>query len=221
MVKFEVKPFATLSGTDKDDIKTGVEARFKHNDMVLKVRTDDSALRGGGACDGLVLSAKKAGAFEFVYDVGTHGTALTFHSSAMVGDKDVGLKYMGKDSVLEGTVSLDDKNTATIGWNIGGKPDYKQMNLKWHYRHDDKWAVEPSYDFGKEAFAAKVIHTLDDENRITAKYDASANTGNLMWSNTSIGGPGLLRVSAESSLSDDGLKSMPVFRAEKVFDIEL
>lgn len=225
MVKFEVRPFATLKGTDKDDIRTGVEARFNHNDLHLKVRADDSSLRGDG--NGIVLSASRRDNFEFVYDVGNNGPAFTFHSRANISDKDVALKYRnevkGKEHYLEGTVQLDDKNTATVGWNLHGyeQPNYNQLNVKWSYRHDDKWTVEPSYCFGREAFAAKVIHQLDGENQLAATYDAHANTGELEWTNSNIGGPGQLKVSAVSSLSEDGLKSMPTIKAEKTFDLDL
>jgi len=229
MVKFEVKPFAALNGTNKDDISTGLEARFDHNDLSLKVRADDSGLRGGngGLRNGLVLSARKEGHFTFAYDMGRDAPALTFLSNARLGDRDVALKYThelkGKNNHLQGRVEIDDKNTATIGWNLHGfdAPDYRQLNVRWNYRHDDKWSFEPSYDFGREAFAAKVNHHLDDDNHLSARYDAHANTGSLEWTNHSIGGPGALRVSATSSLADDGLKSMPNLHVSKVFDLDL
>merc|ERR1712224_364540 len=167
MVKFEVKPFAALNGTNKDDISTGLEARFDHNDLSLKVRADDSGLRGGngGLRNGLVLSARKEGHFTFAYDMGRDAPALTFLSNARLGDRDVALKYThelkGKNNHLQGRVEIDDKNTATIGWNLHGfdAPDYRQLNVRWNYRHDDKWSFEPSYDFGREAFAARSTTT--------------------------------------------------------------
>ena len=228
MVKLEVRPFATLTGTGKDDVSAGVEARFDHNDLALRVRANDSGLRGGGSLkNGLSFSARKDGAFSFVYDVGNDSPSLTFLSSARVADKDVALKYRhevkGKSNSLEAKVDLDDKNTATVGWNLHGfdAPNYRQLSVRWLYTHDDKWSVEPSYDFGTEAFAAKVNHNLDDDNRLSATYNAHANTGSLEWTNNSIGGPGALKVSATSSLSDEGLKSMPTISASKVFDLEL
>ena len=227
MVKIDVKPFATLSGTGKDDVSTGVEARMDHNDLRLSVRASDAVARGGSLTDGLSFQARKDGHFSFAYDVGNDAPTLTFLSSARLGDKDVHLKYThevkGKGNSLQGKVHVDDKNTATVGWNLHGfdAPNYKQFNVRWHYQHDDKWSVEPSYDFGTEAFAARVNHHLDDDNKLSAHYDAHANTGSLEWTNHSIGGPGALKVSATSSLSDDGLKQMPTISASKVFDMEL
>ena len=228
MVNFSLRPTVSLHGTNKDDVSAGVEANFTHNDLNLKVRADDSGLRGnGGLKNGLVLSARKEGAFTFNYDVGGDAPRFTFLSSAQLGSKNVDLKYThelkGKANHLQGRVEIDDKNTATVGWNLHGfnAPDYRQFNVRWNYRHDDKWSFEPSYDFGTEAFAAKVNHNLDDENTVSARYDAHANTGSLEWRNHSLGGPGELRVSATSSLSDDGLKQMPTIRASKVFDLEL
>merc|ERR1711977_395472 len=194
MVKFELKPFATLTGTSTDDISAGVSARFDHNDLSLQVRADDSGFKGGNLRNGLHLSAMK-------YK----------HS------------IKGKDNSLQGKVEIDDKNTATIGWNLAGfdKPDYKQFNLRWNYRHDDNWSVEPSYDFGTEAFAAKINHHMDDDNQISATYSASDNTGTLEWTNHTMGGPGALKVSATTSLSEEGMKQMPTVHVSKVFDMDL
>merc|ERR1711970_251928 len=60
-----------------------------------------------------------------------------------------------------------------------------------------------------------------DDKSLSLHYDAHANTGSVEWTNHSLGGPGALRVSATSSLSDNGLKQMPNISASKVFDLEL
>merc|ERR1712065_87863 len=144
-----------------------------------------------------------------------------------VANKDLRLKYThevkGKANHLQARFDVDDKTSATVGWNLHGfsAPDYRQFNLKLNYQHDDKWSFEPSYDFGSEAFAARVNHNLDDDNSLSLHYDAHANTGSVEWTNHSLGGPGALRVSATSSLSDNGLKQMPNISASKVFDLEL
>merc|ERR1711977_342120 len=201
MVKFELKPFATLTGTSTDDISAGVSARFDHNDLSLQVRADDSGFKGGNLRNGLHLSARKDGHFTFAYDMGGDAPSFSFLTNAKFGDK----------------------NVATIGWNLAGfdKPDYKQFNLRWNYRHDDNWSVEPSYDFGTEAFAAKINHHMDDDNQISATYSASDNTGTLEWTNHTMGGPGALKVSATTSLSEEGMKQMPTVHVSKVFDMDL
>merc|ERR1711887_397935 len=153
--------------------------------------------------------------------------AFHFLSNARVANKDLRLKYThevkGKANHLQARFDVDDKTSATVGWNLHGfsAPDYRQFNLKLNYQHDDKWSFEPSYDFGSEAFAARVNHNLDDDNSLSLHYDAHANTGSVEWTNHSLGGPGALRVSATSSLSDNGLKQMPNISASKVFDLEL
>merc|ERR1712010_2981 len=226
MVKFELKPFATLTGTGKDDISAGVSARFDHNDLSLQVRADDSGFKGGNLRNGLHLSARKDGHFTFAYNMGGDAPSFSFLTNAKFGDKDVAMKYKhsikGKDNSLQGKVEIDDKNTATIGWNLAGfdKPDYKQFNLRWNYRHDDNWSVEPSYDFGTEAFAAKINHHMDDDNQVSATYSASDNTGTLEWTNHTMGGPGALKVSATTSLSEEGMKQMPTVHVSKVFDMD-
>ncbi|QDZ19997.1 hypothetical protein HOP50_03g25150 [Chloropicon primus] len=227
-MKFDLKPTVHVTGTGKDDVSAGVSARFDHNDLSVQVRASDAGLRGNGSLtDGLVVSARKDGHFTFQYDVGSDSPSLTFLSNARVANKDVALKYhhdvKGKGNRLQGRVDIDDKTSATVGWNLHGfdAPDYKQFDLKLNYRHDDKWSFEPSYDFGREAFAARVNHHLDDENSLSMHYDAHSNQGSLEWTNHSIGGPGALRVSATSSLSDSGLKQMPSITASKVFDLEL
>merc|ERR1711887_259823 len=180
-----------------------------HNDLSVQVRASDQGLRGNGSLtDGLVVSARKDGHFTFA-------------------NKDLRLKYThevkGKANHLQARFDVDDKTSATVGWNLHGfsAPDYRQFNLKLNYQHDDKWSFEPSYDFGSEAFAARVNHNLDDDNSLSLHYDAHANTGSVEWTNHSLGGPGALRVSATSSLSDNGLKQMPNISASKVFDLEL
>lgn len=227
-MKFDLKPSVHLSGTGKDDVSAGVTARFDHNDLSVQVRASDQGLRGNGSLtDGLVVSARKDGHFTFAYDVGHDAPAFHFLSNARVANKDLRLKYThevkGKANHLQARFDVDDKTSATVGWNLHGfsAPDYRQFNLKLNYQHDDKWSFEPSYDFGSEAFAARVNHNLDDDNSLSLHYNAHANTGSVEWTNHSLGGPGALRVSATSSLSDNGLKQMPNISASKVFDLEL
>merc|ERR1711916_393348 len=201
-MKFDLKPSVHLSGTGKDDVSAGVTARFDHNDLSVQVRASDQGLRGNGSLtDGLVVSARKDGHFTFAYDVGHDAPAFHFLSNARVANKDLRLKYThevkGKANHLQARFDVDDKTSATVGWNLHGfsAPDYRQFNLKLNYQHDD--------------------------NSLSLHYDAHANTGSVEWTNHSLGGPGALRVSATSSLSDNGLKQMPNISASKVFDLEL
>lgn len=227
MVNFSLKPSVHLSGTNADDVSAGVHATFDHNDLSLRVAASDAGLRGNGSLtDGLVLSARKDGHFTFQYDVGADNPTLSFLSNARLANKDVRLRYThevkGKTNRLEGRFDIDGKTSANVGWNLHGfsAPDYRQFDLAVRHQLDDKTSLTGEYNFASEAFAARVSHSLDDENTLGLRYDAHANSGSLEWTNNSLGGPGALRVSATSNLSDVG-KGFPHISASKVFDVEL
>lgn len=168
------------------------------------------------------MEASKANNFSFVYSLDSHQPALTFHSSATLANKNVGLKYKhdrgNKVDLLEGSFAVDDKNTATVGLDLHdySKPDYRNLRVKWNYRHDDNWSFEPEYNFGNEAFSARVNHQLDADNRLSAKYDVAGNAAELEWTNREHG----LKLSAASSIASLG-SGFPVVKAEKVFDLDL
>lgn len=221
-MKFDVRPEVML----RDSNASGAATVFlDHNDMRLSMRATDDALNGGDL-NGITFHAKKEGAWEMRYNLGTHKPSFRFNTGCRIHDRDVSMRFThsqkGKGmTMLEMGTDVGDDNRVTLAYDLTGydKPDLKRCAVKWRYTHDDL-TVEPGYSFGTEALFLDAKYKLDDENKVRAHMDMHNNMALLEWTNSSgVGGSGDMRVSARMCM-DDGFNKIPSIRAEKMWTVD-
>lgn len=226
MVQLVIKPTTNWRGGDRVDGNASVT--WKHDGMNYKVSASEATfgVRGGGlSTQGVNVSVEKAGAFTFDYDVHNHSPTVTLHSSARFANKDMRLKYkhgVRKNAAsMEASVDVDDKNSATVRWNLQNyeRPDVKALNLRWNYKHNDTWTVEPEYDVGAEALRVAVWHKVDKDNKLKMHFDAQNLNGGAEWVRKMSDGD--LKVAMKSNMNKKTFMDNMCLTCEKSWNVDV
>jgi len=225
-MKVEFKPNTTWSGGSNVDSKASV--KFQRDGMNYTVSANDHTfgVHGGGiSTRGVSFSVEQPGAFTMDYDVDNNSPTFTLHSSANLVGKDVKLKYkhgVQKNAAsLEGAFKVDGKHSGTLRWNLQNysHPDHKALNLKWKYKHNDKWTAEPEYDFGSDSLRMAVTHDAGDNGRLKAHMDFKTNGGGLEWNKSQ--SDGNMKVTMKSTMNQKCFMNDMCVGLEKTFNFDV
>nr|XP_024385265.1 outer envelope pore protein 24B, chloroplastic-like isoform X2 [Physcomitrium patens] len=108
-----------------------------------------------------------------------------FMAGAQIAQKPLKLTYIHAQkrntTLLEGSLSLDARNKVTGAYSF----NTHKGSLKYTYVHGSGTTLEPSYDFGTEAWHFTAFKKVSQHDTARCGFDAHHNTVGLEWTRDS------------------------------------
>lgn len=156
-------------------------------DVKLKSTCADTTFAPGEGVSlrGVAFGVEKPGAFMIDYDMHTQAPRFQFMAGAQIAQKPLKLTYIHAQkrntTLLEGSLSLDARNKVTGAYSF----NTHKGSLKYTYVHGSGTTLEPSYDFGTEAWHFTAFKKVSQHDTARCGFDAHHNTVGLEWTRDS------------------------------------
>ncbi|XP_024396406.1 outer envelope pore protein 24B, chloroplastic [Physcomitrium patens] len=160
---------------------------FPVGDLKLKATCADSTIVPGEGLSsrGVALGVEKPGTFMIDYDMHTQAPRFQFMAGANIAKKPLRLTYIHAQkrnmTVLEGSVSIDTRNKVTGKYSF----NTNKGSLKYTYVHGSGATLEPSYDFGTEAWHFAASKKVGPHDHARFCFDAQQSTVGIEWTRDS------------------------------------
>eukprot|EP00897_Mesotaenium_endlicherianum_P006724 jgi/Mesen1/607/ME000108S10768 len=158
------------------------EVKFKAAVTQSVLKSDETGVRG------VEIGVEKPGQFLIDHELETNVTRFIIHQRAVVASKPVSLTFThhhGRpNTVLEASAALAPAHKVAVKHNF-----VKQRPLvRYEYTHAKKTALEQSYDFGAEAWAAALKHKVSATDSLKVAYNDGSKRAEVEWAKVPVDG---------------------------------
>ncbi|CDP02823.1 unnamed protein product [Coffea canephora] len=211
---------AALNGHYDSDVTGAVgTVTLDGGDVKLKASITDACFVNGPSLNGLTLSVEKPASFTIDYNFPNKDVRFEFMNTVRVMERPLNLTYThwkGENrTALDGTFLIDSANKVSACYGFHSDND---CMLKYSYTHDGLTTVEPSYDFGKNAWDFAVSRRIYGNDVVRASYRSSTKVLGLDWTRTSSLN-GSFKISAAVNLAEES--KIPTLSAESTLNFDL
>ncbi|XP_051123586.1 outer envelope pore protein 24A, chloroplastic-like [Andrographis paniculata] len=187
-------------------------------DFKVRASMTDATFANGPSLNGLVVAVEKPGFFTVDYNVPSKDFKFQFMNTVTVAQKPLKLTYIHNKgdgrTMLDGNLVIDSGNKVSANHVLGTK----NTKLKYTYLHEGLTALEPCYDFGKNAWDFAISRKVYGDDVLKATYQTSSKNLGLEWSrNSKLNGS--FKITASVNLAEE--RKVPKLCAESSWDFEM
>ncbi|CAI9110739.1 OLC1v1010813C1 [Oldenlandia corymbosa var. corymbosa] len=205
-----------LTGIYENDVAGAVGTlTLDGGDVKLQASITDATLATGPSLNGLSLSVIKPASFVIDYNLPKKDVKFQFMNSVRVMERPLHMTYTHwkneNRTALDGTLMIDQAHKVSANYVL----DSGNCKLRYSYNPDGLTTVEPSYDFGSNAWDLSVTRMVHANDVVSASYQSSSKVLGFDWRRITSSN-GSFKVSATMNLDEPS--KIPTLTAESTLN---